>query len=540
MALQDYIPVSNLSRAAVVVSFLLLTFILVDTLQKRRLPPGPRILPLLGNYLDLPHSGSWHLFTSWSKLYGGIYTFYPGLSPRLVISDPQIAHDLLTGRSSKYSSRPELIVFGKFFSKGEFISSLPYGPSWLLRRKILHQFMKPQKLNAYKERQEAEASRLIYQLSRDDEMKWRDAVERYTSSVVFTLSYGRRIDSLESKAHKYRMDILAYSATLMAPGRYLVESLPFLQYLPPFLQRWKRAVEEKGNTNAAFDQSLVEDVRHDIEKNGGKSTGRESLTENMLLSAAAGDQDLQVLAQNERHFCGVPSTLFGAGSATTIATLCAAILGMVQFPHVFLAAQREIDAVVGKDRSPAFSDRVNLPYVEALVKEALRWRPVTPIGLSHATSEADTYKGYHIPKGTTVTYNVWGMHHDESYFPNPSTFAPERFLPDSDPRFNPKLKGKEFPNKHGHGGFGWGRRICAGADLANNGMWIALAKLVWGLELMPVEGEDYENVRFDGTIIVMVEKFAVRWKGRDGGFEDVIEKEMREAESVLEQFPVFE
>ena len=48
-------------------------------------------------------------------------------------------------------------------------------------------------------------------------------------------------------------------------------------------------------------------------------------------------------------------------------------------PEVQKAAQEEIDRVVGSDRLPLFADRENLPYINALVKETLRWQPVVPL-----------------------------------------------------------------------------------------------------------------------------------------------------------------
>jgi cytochrome P450 len=53
---------------------------------------------------------------------------------------------------------------------------------------------------------------------------------------------------------------------------------------------------------------------------------------------------------------------------------------MTLFPEVQKKAQAEIDAVVGNDRLPSFSDRSQLPYVEALAKEVLRWNVVAPLG----------------------------------------------------------------------------------------------------------------------------------------------------------------
>ncbi len=53
---------------------------------------------------------------------------------------------------------------------------------------------------------------------------------------------------------------------------------------------------------------------------------------------------------------------------------------MVLYPDVMRRAQAEIDAVIGRDRTPSFSDRDKLPYIEAIVKEVIRWRPVDPLG----------------------------------------------------------------------------------------------------------------------------------------------------------------
>ena len=43
-------------------------------------------------------------------------------------------------------------------------------------------------------------------------------------------------------------------------------------------------------------------------------------------------------------------------------------------------AQEELDRVVGENRLPSFQDRENLPYVNALIKEVLRWESIAPLG----------------------------------------------------------------------------------------------------------------------------------------------------------------
>ena len=53
---------------------------------------------------------------------------------------------------------------------------------------------------------------------------------------------------------------------------------------------------------------------------------------------------------------------------------------MCLYPDVLRKAQAEIDAVVGQDRMPTFADRPRLPYIQAIVKEVLRWRAPAPLG----------------------------------------------------------------------------------------------------------------------------------------------------------------
>lgn len=83
------------------------------------------------------------------------------------------------------------------------------------------------------------------------------------------------------------------------------------------------------------------------------------------------------------------------------------ILAMAMNPDVQLKAQQQLDEVVGSNRLPLLSDRPSLPYIDALVKESLRWQPVLPLGIAHKSIADDEYRGYFIPKGTIVIANQW-------------------------------------------------------------------------------------------------------------------------------------
>ena len=72
----------------------------------------------------------------------------------------------------------------------------------------------------------------------------------------------------------------------------------------------------------------------------------------------------------------------------TAAALTTFMLAIVLHPEVMRSAQAQIDAVVGHDRLPTANDRDKLPYFAAIVKEVLRWSPVTPLAIPKRSTKA--------------------------------------------------------------------------------------------------------------------------------------------------------
>jgi len=180
-----------------------------------------------------------------------------------------------------------------------------------------------------------------------------------------------------------------------------------------------------------------------------------------------------------REFAWVTQALFGAGSDTTAATLNTFMLAITAFPEALKAAQEELDTVVGPDRLPSFEDEDQLPYIRAMVKETLRWRPVAVLGgTPHGNIADDYYNGYLIPKGTTVLGNLWAINHSPVYYPDPHTFEPRRFL--QDPQF---ADAKPFPADKASPSFGWGRRICPGEHLATNSVFSVISRVCWAFNV---------------------------------------------------------
>ena len=165
---------------------------------------------------------------------------------------------------------------------------------------------------------------------------------------------------------------------------------------------------------------------------------------------------------------------------------------MIDSPEIQRKAQAEIDAVVGPDRSPVWKDYSRLPYVAQCVKEAMRWRPVTPLAFPHALAEDDWIDGYFLPKGTVIIVNVWGLHHDEKRFQDPDKFDPDHYAGVT--TLAPELANGDFA-KRDHYSYGTGRRFCPGAHLAERNLFLAISSLLWGFDILPGKDEEGEVVR---------------------------------------------
>ena len=75
---------------------------------------------------------------------------------------------------------------------------------------------------------------------------------------------------------------------------------------------------------------------------------------------------------------------------------------MAMYPDVQKKAQQELDTLVGSQRVPETGDLSDLVYIQAILLETLRWKPIGPLGVSHAVTQDDEYDGYFIPKGTVI------------------------------------------------------------------------------------------------------------------------------------------
>lgn len=103
----------------------------------------------------------------------------------------------------------------------------------------------------------------------------------------------------------------------------------------------------------------------------------------------------------------IAGSLLEGGSDTTSGTLVGFILAMMMFPEVQKKARDLLDSAVGSDRLPNLDDCADLHYIQAIVKETIRWMPTIIMGMPHANIQEDFYNGYRIPVNSSIVNNVW-------------------------------------------------------------------------------------------------------------------------------------
>ena len=174
------------------------------------------------------------------------------------------------------------------------------------------------------------------------------------------------------------------------------------------------------------------------------------------------------------------AAMYGGGADTTTSAMTTFFLQMILNPDIQARAAAEVDNVVEASRLPDASDKANLPYINALVRECMRILPVAPLGVPHRLNQEDRYDGFILPKDTIVYANIWSILHDERSYPEPEVFLPERHLNLNElPRDTAR---ERDPFTYA---FGYGRRRCPGQYLAEMTLFVAMAGVLSLFEIRP-------------------------------------------------------
>ncbi|KAH7919512.1 cytochrome P450 [Leucogyrophana mollusca] len=442
------------------------------------LPPGPTPLPMVGNVRGIDTDAPWLTYKAWGDTYGDLV--YSSLFRQhiIILNSEQDARTLLDQRSHIYSDRPELAT-NELFGVSWNSVFMRYGPKWRMHRRLFHQAFRPDASLLYRPMQLRKGHQLILDIL-ETPTQFLHHLQHHSSSIIMSAAYGYETVSNDDPYVTIIEKALAILLEYLTPqASAVIGAFPFLLHLPPWFPGMsikKHAAESKKCT-----KQWVESPFQYVEESIAAGTATPSMASNYLRKF----QGLGGSGPTTTDIKEVSATAFAAGSETTKSTLSLFIIAMIRHPDVQKRAQFLIDSVVGTDRLPTFEDRPSLPYLDAIFREVLRWYPVFPLALPHATTQDDIYKGYHIPKGSMIIPNVWAMTRDEIRYPYASEFRPERFLDDNG----------ELTDDTVSFAWGFGRRICVGRYLAEASIWSAMALILATFDLAKAKdsaGRDIE------------------------------------------------
>ncbi|KAJ2989842.1 hypothetical protein NUW58_g3263 [Xylaria curta] len=457
-------------------------------------PPGPKGLPLVGNLNNLPRPGVLEArhWLEHKTLFGPISSINILGKTIVIINDARLAFELFEKRSAKYSSRAKQIFASELVGWEKTIGMSPYNKRCRAMRKNLSRVIGSNAAAAsFHDLQQAEVAHFLLHVLKSPE-NLSEHIRKAVGATVLRIAYGY---TAESHRHDVLIDMVGSCmdkfARAAVPGAFMVDIFPLLNKLPDWVpgasfkrtaRRWAAELLSVAEKPYAF-------VKHQMAQ--GKY---ETSLVSRLIEAEDSDAE-----DNEVNKWSAAS-LYTAGADTTVSAIACFFLAMTIYPDVQKRAQEEIDRIVGSNRLPIMTDRENLPYINAVVKETLRWHPVAPMGLPHENTEDDVCDGYLIPKGSMLFANIWHFTHDPDIYHDPAVFKPERFL--SGNAYEPAPDPEKFV-------FGFGRRVCPGRILADNSLFLIIAQ---SLSVFSINSVNRTKVEYESMFQAGVVSHPVPYK----------------------------
>ncbi|KAH9038268.1 cytochrome P450 [Lactarius hengduanensis] len=442
--------------------------LLVTRASKRRLPypPGPTSFPVVGNLFSMPSREEWVTYRKWSEELGSDIIHANVMGSHIVILNSiKAANELLDKRSSIYSDRPPLVAIRELFGMDYNIALAQYGTAWRHSRREFQANFGPADLEAY---QTARAT--SSPLSSSQSTFVPRQLHATPQAVILSIAYGIDVlpenDPYVADAENV-MNAFAFSTTKEA---LLLDLIPWLIKMPSWFP---------GARYKKFARKWYPIVV------GAVKTTNDKVKSELATGTAAPSVAAKLISKLDED--STEEEIWVARAVLTVSVLQTFILAMILYPEVQRKAQSEIDRVVGKSRLPDFSDQDALPYVQAVLKEVLRWHPVAPLGGPRKVVVSDIYEGYYIPAGSTIIPNAWGMMHDPAVFAEPDRFYPERWLSPNAPAFP-------------HQAFGFGSRQCPGRVLARASIWSNIVGILAAFDITPTKDGPPEEAYSSGLV----------------------------------------
>jgi len=420
--------------------------------------------------------------------------------------------DLLEKRGEANADRPPMPIL-EITEMDWMLPNARKGELWREGRKLLDRSLRPSVTMSYRQMMQENTHRFLARLLATPK-NFRDHVELLQGRLVMSLTYGYDLKEGDPMiaAPTQAAEILVQ---LLLPGAAMVNHLPFLKYIPSWVPWF--SYKPLARTIRRLGEKTMNDPIKFVKNAMREGTSVRSLASGLL-------QEVDILTGSERQKKDkiVKMTLgsiFTAGSDTTVSSLSSFFLAFVLFPEVQKRAQAELDAVVERDRLPTFDDRPRLPYIEAICRELLRWQMVVALGVPHASTKDDVYRGFFIPKGAVLVANAWAVLHNPELYPDPEEFKPERFLE----------KGGKFRDDPAIAlAFGAGKRICPGRHFVDATLFIVASSVLSVFNITKAKDENGREIPVKAAtsarngLVAHPEEFQCSITPRDEAAKDLI------------------
>ncbi|XP_023769217.1 cytochrome P450 89A2 [Lactuca sativa] len=480
-----FIIVVSLCVAALIRSLL---FRRSDADGKKLLPPGPSLIS--SNFILLTNSLSElePILRKFKSKYGPLITLSIGSRPSIFVGSHSLAHQVLIQKGAVFSDRPRTLAVRN-------ISSAAYGPTWrVLRRNLASEVLHPSRVKSYSWARKWVLQILLGRLREQKEAAGIKVIDHFTYAMfclLVLMCFGEKLDEhrINEIATVQRRLLL-----LVGSGRFNVLGIfPRLGKIL-FRNRWKQLLQIREDQ----EQVLIPHIKSRIESANSEpqSVGDErivayvdTLVNIQLPEEEANNENGGKLTQKEMvSMCG---EFLNAGTDTTSTALQWIMANLVKHPEIQSKLYNEIISVVGPPPPPPppevepesvinEEDLKKMPYLKAVVLEALRRHPPGHFVLPHRVTKEMEVQGFTIPQGATINFMVAEMGLDPTVWDDPMEFKPERFI-NGDFDITGSKGIKMMP-------FGAGRRICPGSDLALLHLEYFVANLIWYFHWTPPDG----------------------------------------------------
>ncbi|PAN35749.1 hypothetical protein PAHAL_6G231300 [Panicum hallii] len=465
--------------ATLAVSLLYYLSILRRGTGASRLPPGPRPLPIVGNLLDL-RGHLHHTLARLARAHGPVMRVRLGLTTAVVVSSRDAAGEAFAKHDRRLAARavPDAArALG--FSERSMIWLPSSDPRWkALRGLVAAHVFSPRSLAAVRGVRERKVRDLVgYLRGRagrevDVGQAVYGGVLNLVSSAFFSIDV---VDVGAESAQGLRELVEAIVEAIAKPN--VSDLIPFLR--PLDLQGWRRYTAGRYEEIFRVLDGIID--RRLAEASSSRDTKYGDFLDALLELLSTGK-----VARDD--LTTILFDVFAAGSDTIAITVEWAMAELLRNPSTMAKVRAELDGAFGSKETVEEPDAASLPYLQAVVKEAMRLHPVAPILLPHLAAEDGVeVGGYTVPKGSTVIFNAWAIMRDPGVWERPDEFLPERFL---DEAAGVEFRGKDFEFIP----FGAGRRLCPGLLMAERVVPHIVASLLHGFDWRLPEGVSTEQL----------------------------------------------